>query len=113
VQIQQVQPALTAPAPEREPRLREAAKDFEALLIGQILRSFRSEIEEGCLTAGGSSAGATMLEFAEQHLAQVLSRQGGLGLHEIIVQGLRRKDDASTLEAQAPGQLALGGPPGA
>lgn len=112
MQIQQVQSALAAPAAENEPRLREAARDFEALLIGQILRSFRSEIEEGCLGGGDSSAAATMLEFAEQHLAQVLSRQGGLGLHEIIVQGLRRKDDASTFETQAAGQLTLTAPPG-
>lgn len=112
MQIQQVQTALAGPAPESEPRLREAAREFEALLIGQILRSFRSEIEEGCLADGDSSAATTMLEFAEQHLAQVMSRQGGLGLHEIIVQGLRRKDDESTLETQAPGEFTLSSPPG-
>lgn len=113
MQIQPIQSAPAEPAPESERRLREAARDFEALLIGQILESFRSEIEEGCLAGGGSATATTMLEFAEQQLAQVLSRQGGLGLHEIIVQGLRRKDDASTLETQTAGQLVLGGPPGA
>jgi Rod binding domain-containing protein len=68
-------------------KVAEAAGQFEALLIGQLLRSMR-EASEGWLGTGEDQAGATMLEVAEEHLARVLSAQGGLGLASLVVKGL-------------------------
>lgn len=60
-------------------RISDAGEQFEALLMGQILRSARE-------SNGGSNDCAT--EFAEQHLATVLAQHGGLGLARLIGQGL-------------------------
>ncbi len=88
---QPLQPQVQAP----EDKLREAAADFEALLISQLLEAFRAEASSGCFGSGEDSASATMLEYAGQHLAQVISRQGGLGLSQLIVQGLKPSANSS------------------
>ena len=69
-------------------KIRDAAQQFEALLIGQILRSAR-ESGKGWLGSGGDSSSDCATEFAEQHLAAVLSAQGGLGLADLIAKGLK------------------------
>jgi flagellar protein FlgJ len=71
-----------------EPKIKEAASQFEALLIGQMLKQFR-EADAG---EGGDQAGVSMLEIAEGQLAQVLAARGGLGLAQIIIKGLSRRD---------------------
>jgi Rod binding domain-containing protein len=76
-------------------KVAEAAGQFEALLIGQLLRSMR-EASEGWLGTGEDQAGATMLEVAEEHLARVLSAQGGLGLASLVVKGLEPGADTDS-----------------
>ena len=75
-------------------KIRDAAEQFEALLLGQILRSER-ESNGGWLGSGGggaaSGSGDCATEFAEQQFATVLAKQGGLGLADLIAAGLTRK----------------------
>jgi peptidoglycan hydrolase FlgJ len=70
-------------------KVRDAAQQFEALLIGQILRSVR-ESGGGWLGSGGDPSGDCATEFAEQHFATTLAQQGGLGLADLISKGLVR-----------------------
>ena len=70
-------------------RVRDAAQQFEALLIGQILRSVR-ERGEGWLGSGDGSSSDCATEYAEQQFAATLAKQGGLGLADLISKGLRR-----------------------
>lgn len=67
-------------------KIREAAGQFEALLMGQILRSVRQS--GGWLGTSDATADCAM-EFAEQQFASLLAQQGGLGLAALISQGLR------------------------
>jgi Rod binding domain-containing protein len=67
-----------------------AAQDFEALLIGQMLRSMREE-GSGWLGTGDDAAGATAFAFGEGELAKALTKGGGLGLSKIIAAGLATK----------------------
>jgi len=99
------------PANSQETKLREAAMDFEALLIAQVLHSFRGDAGDKGLNGDSNSSSSTMMEFAEQHLAQVMSRQGGLGLHQLIVQGLSRKEGSAS-ETQAAGDRTFTAPTG-
>lgn len=71
---------------------KEAACDFEALLIGQLMHSMRSASGEGWLGTGEDQAGSTMGDFAEQCLSRVIAEQGGLGLASLIEQGLTPKE---------------------
>ena len=74
---------LVRPDTERRPdapeKVLDAAQQFEALLLGQILRAARE--------SGGSSSDCA-LDYAEQQFADVMARNGGLGLARLIVKGL-------------------------
>jgi Rod binding domain-containing protein len=78
------------PKPDSPERIRDAAEQFESLLINQILHSAR-EAGGGWLSLGGDAAGDSATDFAEQTLAQTLAQQGGLGLSRIIAAGLQRE----------------------
>jgi flagellar protein FlgJ len=76
--------------PSRDPaKVRDAAQQFEALLMGQILRSARQG-NAGWLGEEDSSAECAT-DYAEQQFAAVLARQGGLGMADLIAKGLEPK----------------------
>lgn len=64
-----------------------AAKDFEALLIGQMLRSAREE-GSGWLGTGDDDAGSAAYSLGEDQLAKAMAAGGGLGLSKVIAAGL-------------------------
>jgi Rod binding domain-containing protein len=80
-----------------------AAKDFEALLIGQMLRSVREE-DSGWLGTGDDEAGATAFGLGEEQLAKAMAAGGGLGLSKVIASGLAARDAARHAEQIAPVQ---------
>lgn len=65
-----------------------AATQFEALLIGQMLRSVREESEDD---EEQDNAGSTMLDVADQQFSQLLAQNGGLGLARMIASGLEQE----------------------
>jgi flagellar protein FlgJ len=75
-----------SPAPEK---VRDAAQQFEALLLGQILRTERQS-GSGWLGSGEDSSAECATDYAEQQFAAVLAQQGGLGLAGLIAKGLER-----------------------
>jgi Rod binding domain-containing protein len=77
--------------PSKDPaKIRDAAQQFEALLLNQILHSVH-DAESGWLGSGGDSSGACAGDFAEQQLASTIAQQGGLGLSKMITAGLERQ----------------------
>lgn len=82
-------PGMVASAAKDTARIHDAAQQFEALLLGQILRSARES--DGGWLGGGDSAGDSLTEFAEQQLASTMAQQGGLGLADLISQGLAKR----------------------
>ena len=78
--------ALSEPRAQGQPKnVEEAAEQFEALLIGQMLRSAR----EAASSDGEDNASATMLDVADQQFSQLLAHNGGLGLAQMIAKGLK------------------------
>src|SRR5580700_6651358 len=73
-------PGAAAP----QTKIEGAAKQFEALMIAQMLRTARENTEDG------DSSSSTMLDVADQQFSQVLANNGGLGLAKMIVQGLNQ-----------------------
>ena len=65
-------------------RVEGAAKQFEALMIAQMLRTAREN------NGDQDSSGSTMLDVADQQFSQVLANNGGLGLAKLIVKGLNQ-----------------------
>ncbi|HXE11841.1 MAG TPA: hypothetical protein VN633_06965 [Bryobacteraceae bacterium] len=67
----------------------KAASQFEALLIGQLLKSAQGE-GEGWLGTDSGDAGSTMTEMSEQVLSSTLASKGGLGLAKLVTQGMEK-----------------------
>jgi Rod binding domain-containing protein len=71
-------------------KIRQAATDFEALLLGQMLKSAR-EASGGGLTGDGAddrSENSTLVELGEQQFAQALASSGGFGIAKMVITGL-------------------------
>ena len=96
-QVESKLPASPGAGADSRNKIRESAKQFEALLIGQIIRTMR-ESSGGWLGSGEDQASASMSEFAEQQMAQVLSSNGGFGLASLIEQGLSRDGQPKSSE---------------
>ncbi|MBZ5723562.1 MAG: hypothetical protein LAP87_01060 [Acidobacteriia bacterium] len=83
-------PQAAARKPDDPAKIRDAAKQFEALLMGQILRAAR-ESGGGWLGSGQDGSTDCASEYAEQQLATVMAQRGGLGLSAMIAKGLERQ----------------------
>jgi Rod binding domain-containing protein len=64
-----------------------AAKQFESLLIAELLKSSHSD-ESGWLGTGEDSSSSSAMQMGEEQLAQAMSNAGGLGLATMIQKGL-------------------------
>jgi Rod binding domain-containing protein len=72
-------------------KLATAARQFEALMIGQILKSANGP--EGWLNAGDDDETAsTAIEMAEEYLGQAIANGGGLGIAKLVVNGINRPE---------------------
>jgi len=84
----------SAPARGDDPaRVRDAARQFEALLVHQLLRSVR-ESGAGWMGSGEDASGESATDYAEQQLAEALCAHGGLGLGDLIATGLKAASSA-------------------
>ena len=81
--------ALTT-QPAASGKAKDAAQQFEALLLDEVLRDER-ESGNGWLGSGEDSSGDCAVDFAEQQLALALARAGGLGLEDLISSGLESR----------------------
>lgn len=74
-------------------KVKETAQQFEALLIGQMMKSARESSAGGWGGESADKAGDSMRDMAEQQLSQLLAAGGGLGLAKLVVQGISVKTD--------------------
>ena len=75
--------------PQSDPvKIEHAAKAFESLLIGQILKSSHADGSANWLGSDDDPAGDSATELAEEQFAQALASRGGLGLAKLITKGL-------------------------
>jgi flagellar protein FlgJ len=74
-------------------KIHDAAQQFEAILLGQMLHSAHDP-DSGWLGSGGDSSSDCATDYAEQQLATTMAQQGGLGLAKLITAGLQRESSA-------------------
>ncbi len=70
-------------------KLADAAKQFESLLMAQILKSATPEGEDGLLSGTGDSSTQSIYQMALESFAAVLGQQGGLGLAGSVTDQLK------------------------
>ena len=77
------------PAKDSPKKIIDSAHQFEALMIGQMLKSMRDS-EGGWLGTGEDESSSSAMEYAQENFAQSLASNGGLGLAKMIAQGLQK-----------------------
>ena len=93
-QIPALSPGLDAPSKGDSPeKIEQAAKQFESLLIAQLMKSMHEAGSKGWLGEEDESSDCAM-EMAEEQFAQALANGGGLGLSRLIIQGLNKSSEA-------------------
>jgi flagellar protein FlgJ len=87
-------PALVqsgGPKADTPENIRHAASQFEALMIGQMLKSAQEGNSGDFMGTDDDQSGSSLLEMAQQQFAQAMAAQGGLGLAKMISEGLSAK----------------------
>ncbi len=84
--------SLTAPVQAKPKNATEAAQQFEALMIGRMLRTARESGANGSLDPDSdeSATSEPLLDLADQQFAQILANNGGFGLAKMIAQSLNQ-----------------------
>jgi flagellar protein FlgJ len=93
-QLSPALPFLSAQNPQAKDspeRVKQAAEQFEAILIGQMLKAARQDGSSGAFGSGDDAASQTGIEMAEQQLAGLMAARGGLGLSRLIVSNLEKR----------------------
>lgn len=91
----------TPPVDAAQMKRAGAARDFEALLVGQMLRAVREE-GSGWLGTGEDQSSEAAFGLGEEQLALAIAAGGGFGLSKIIDEGLK-KQSADYQSLPAPG----------
>ena len=76
-------------------KTKDAAVQFEALLVGQILKAAHEE-DGGWLGSGEDQTAGSAMQMADEYFARALTAHGGLGLARMISAGLDQASAAAS-----------------
>ena len=102
----QVSADLTAnPSPAK---LHSVAQQFEALLIGEMLKSAQEAAKDSSSDDGDDddAAGDSAGDMAQSQFAQSIAMQGGLGLSHMIETGLAKDSANQKVKTSEPAPTA-------
>ena len=83
------QPATITRQKDDAAKIQEAATQFEALLINQMLQSARASGGAGTSDDEDTSETSSLVELSQQQFSQALASSGGLGIAKMVVAGLK------------------------
>ena len=103
-QVEQLRAMLDNPRASEQQKAAEAAKQFETVMLHQIVKQTMKPVVEGALNKEGAGHGIYEY-FMTQSLAEGLSAGGGFGLADSLTQQLTRQQplsDPSAMTTTAP-----------
>ena len=89
-------------------KLADTAKQFEAVMTGEVLKAARGSSQSGWLLNDGEDdqTGEMEVEIAEQGLAQGLASAGALGIAKVVVAAVQRHQAAQPSKATSSAPLS-------
>jgi flagellar protein FlgJ len=82
---------LSANSKDSPEKIKEAASQFEALLIGEVLKTVHEGDGGGWMGTGDDQTSSSAMGLADQYLAQSMSKSGGFGLARTVAEGIERR----------------------
>ncbi len=92
----------SSPAKNSPEDIRNAASQFEALLIGQVLKAAHEGDGEGWLGTGEDQTAGSMMGLADEYFAQAIARRGGFGLARMVAAGLEHRASQDSVSNSSP-----------
>jgi peptidoglycan hydrolase FlgJ len=84
---------LDAQSAKKPDKIAEVSKQFEALMVGQLLKTARESSGGGWLgneDDQDDQTGSLVMEMAEQGFSQAIAARGGLGIAKMVTENLER-----------------------
>ena len=78
---------LAAKPKDSPDKIMNAAKQFESLLVAQMMKSMQDS-EGGWMGTGDDQSGSAAMEYGVEAFAQAISLNGGLGLAKMVAEGI-------------------------
>lgn len=82
---------------------KQAATEFESLLVGQMLKSMREGKEESWLGGESSAGNESVMEMAEQQVARAIAQSGGFGIARMLDKSFQMNEAKHASAAKAMG----------
>ena len=84
-------------------KIAKAARGFEALMIGQVMKAAHGSDSEGWFGAGDDDeSSSTAIQMAEEYLGQAMAQSGGLGIAKMVVKNLSKPPVTPPSSGQTP-----------
>ena len=84
-------------------KIADAARQFEALMIGEILKAAHGSGSDGWMGAGDDDdTSATAIQMAEEYLGQAIANGGGLGIAKLVIRGIDKNSSTPASSGSAP-----------
>lgn len=88
---------------KKSSKLHDAAQQFEALMLGEVLKTVRSGGSDGWLGSGDGTGDDSAMDMAQNQLANVLASRGGFGLAHMIEQKMHGQNVNAARENDSTG----------
>lgn len=90
------------PSPDGMPHnIKQAAEAFEALFLGNLLKAAR-EARDGAAFGEGDQASGSMMDMAEEFLAQEITKGGGCGLARMVMEQMEQRGAVNGTTTESP-----------
>ncbi len=80
-------------------KIADAASQFEALLLGEMLKSAQESNWGDAMGDQDAQTGTSLAEMAQEQFAQALAKSGGLGFAKMVTAQLARAPSSSRKSA--------------
>lgn len=88
-----IQPAAAGLAPAQAARIWQAAKDFEAMAIGQLLQPMFATVDAKHAVFGGGEAEAAWRPMLVDAIGKQMAAHGGIGLAAPVFNAMLRAQE--------------------
>jgi Rod binding domain-containing protein len=95
IELNPLSTGVTAPdtgVSKSNKRLADAAKQFESLMIDQMMKTVRESSGGGWLNDGDQTGEDSSMGMAEEQFANAMASSGGLGLAKMIVKTMSQPE---------------------
>ena len=89
--------------PPREPKAEHAAREFEAVMVAELLKPMLDSVKAPAIVGGGGEAEAAFSNLLREEIAKSVVAHGGFGIAEKVKAELLRMQavDASEIPGRA------------